>query len=55
METAYAEAPQRTDTDGYSIGAGNLGGPPLPPGAYAISLHTTGLVPFCATFAIFGD
>ena len=34
MESAYADASQRTNTEGYNIGAGNLGGLPLTPGVY---------------------
>ena len=34
MESAYADASQRTNTEGYNIGAGNLGGLTLTPGVY---------------------
>jgi len=37
METAYADASQRTNTEGYNIGAGNLGGLTLTTGVYTFN------------------
>jgi len=37
METAYADASQRNNTEGYNIGAGNLGGLTLTTGVYTFN------------------